>query len=396
MGAPVEILALLGRSRRVPGVTASSSGLDALYRRTFKQVLSLLKRRGIAREADRRDIAQDVYLIAHQKMSALDPKVSRVGWILRTADLEARNQRRKPQEQPYDEEHMMTPAPHSDPETSTLHLAWYREITRGIDPDQLLVFELHELYGSTIAEIALVMERPESTVRTWLANVLEKLTTRAASDRRQGDTPFALLPFGVGAWRGVFDVEPGPGEEEELWGRICREIVSRGAAGAATVGASKAALSASFVGGTAAGVGGTLLVLHLLGGWIAPRGATNDSAPILAAEGMVPAPSGSASALSSSAAPLAAASLSVAPPPSARPAPGLDPDEMRLIQQAHAAHTRGDVHAAQHAIDEHARRFPNGSFRKDRESVQRLINERRGIPSDAPDAGRQRIFGDDE
>lgn len=396
---------------------------EALYHRTARRVWGALGRSGIVREVERRELAQDVFVIAYQKFEAR-PRASEDAWVIAIAKFVARDYRKLRRVQ--EEQPMLDPgavaepaAAGRNPEEIAADRRAYLTLIGALDDDDRIVFEMHEGEGFEAPEIARALAKPEGTIRTQLKRAREKLTAARSRMRAREEHALArlglpaVLPFGAGAWRGagsVFDDAP-PDVGKALWDGVRRAIARHGAtraldhvATAGAVAAAKASM-ASFTGGLLIGgsaVATLALGAHLLTAQpVAPAGPTVigravDSTPaaVVAAN---ETPSATAAPLEArpAAAPLVPVSAAV-PIANASAAPvGIDPEEMRLYQQAVAASRSGNLDAAAAALDEHARRFPRGTFAKDRERMRAAIDGARN--AGAPDGGpSRRPFGADE
>lgn len=408
----------------------AEADFGALYERTSRHVWRTLGRAGVLREVERAELAQDVYLVAHQKRATRNPKVPELAWICAIAWNVAQRHRalaRTQREQPVDEPEIVddTASSSPSPEDAVGQRRRYLRLMEGLRSERRIVFEMYEIDGFTIPEVAGALGVPEGTASTWLraarlelAAAASRMEAREArAEGRAGALPL-LLPFGVGAWRpmaGLFDDAP-PAMQEQVW-RGVRRALDRASVVSAVAGAAggKAAAGVLLGAGFALGgatLGGVLYLLHLLGALPAPLSIVRapDVTPVALASAEVPA----ASAASSAAVAVPAATVAVpaatvavptatgaaAPlPPQVAPG-GIDPEEERLLERAQAAYARGNREAAKAALAEHARRFPPGRAKLGAESdrLRAKLDESGPTPVAPADAGRDphRLLGSDE
>ena len=394
----------------------SDADFNALYERTYGHVWRTLGRAGVLRTAERCELMQDVYLVAHQKRATRNPAASELAWMSTIAWNVARRHRdlmRTRKEQPVDEPDLAedTASDSASTEDIVAQRRRYLLLMQGLAFERRAVFEMHEVDGFTLEEVAGALGIPVGTAKTRLRAAhadLEAAASRmdardAPAEGRAGALPL-LLPFGVGAWRpaaALFDDAPA-GMRERVRREVCRAIdraaVVSAVSGAAGGKAAGVLLGSGFALGGAT-VGGVLYLLHLLA---APPSAQS---PIVRAPGAIPvavAPAevSTASVASSSTSAAPAAIATVAPlPPQAAPG-GIDPEEERLLERAQAAYARGNREAAREALDEHARRFPpwRAKLGAESERLRAKLDAGGTSPTAPADAGRNphRLLGSDE
>jgi RNA polymerase sigma-70 factor (ECF subfamily) len=373
---------------------------DAFYVGTVRYVWRVLGRAGIYREAERQELAQDAYIIAHQKRATRNPAVSErlwVGTIARNLARRFRALERTRKEVLVDEPDKHEPrAPGATPEDTAILRRGYVDVMAELDDQLCEVFELYEVDGFTLDEIAVALDCPQGTVSTRLRRAREQVT--AAHARRSAALPL-LLPFGAGAWaeRGAL-FDDGPADlEARIWRGVSRSLTAASMTGAAAgVVASKAAAGAAFGAGFVLGGGavGLLVALHVFE--VRPTPAP----PIARAPEVVAvAPEAPAASVPSVDVPAATAPAPVAATPlhSGAPAPAtsIDPEEARILGRAQSALTRGNRDAARAALDEHARRFPRGALAAERDRLRAGLD---AATTGQPDAGRapHRLMGTDD
>ncbi|APR82519.1 RNA polymerase sigma factor RpoE [Minicystis rosea] len=376
---------------------------------------NVLGRAGITRDAERRELMQDVYLVAHLTLQKRDVAIPEAAWISAITWNVARDYRalkRVQKEQPVLEpDDVSEPvAEGASPEDIVSQRRAYRAAVGGLSFEDRVVLEMHEIEGYEVPEIARALAIPEGTARTRLRRAREDVS--AAGSRMQAREAHALrrtvmlLPLGIGAWREVlrwFDDAP-DGLEDEAWSGVARAIARHAATssllgvgagiGVAVAGKTMAVAGALFGGSV---VGGAALVLHLVSKEPSlDIGRAVDSAPIVVTQ---PSPAGSVEVVASASAAVSSDAAPAVPSvvaASVRPA-GIDPEELRLYQQALAAVRAGDLDAATGALDELARRFPRGALAGDRERMRAgVAKARTARAADTAAGGSRRLFGSDE
>ena len=366
-----------------PGASASEV-VAALYAEAYPMVSRILGRAGIRRREERAELAHDVFIIALEVYAKRDPAVPILAWLAALTWNVIRNHRaleRVKREAPVDPPEPASGA--ASPEETAGHRRYLLDLLDGLDDERRAVFDMHEIEGFELPEIARArgVSVGTATTRLRLAHkhvkaVAARLEATAARIERRPVVLPALVPFGVGAWRGLgqpFD-DVAPGTERHVWRAICRSLAAglgRGA-GAAVAGKVVAALLGA---GAVAGGGAVFLALSLArplspapppaasisrgvdAVTLAPVGASTSEAP--PARAVSPGVSASSSA-SAVARPGATATAAIK---------AIDPEEERLIQQAQAAFAHKNYDAARDALREHAARFPHGQLVVDRKGL---------------------------
>jgi RNA polymerase sigma-70 factor, ECF subfamily len=404
---------------------------EALHARTFGHVWGILGRAGITRTAERHEVAQEVYLVVHLKLATRNLAAPELAWVgtiawqyaKRYLALE-RTQKEQPMDEPDLQEEAVATGP--SPEEIVGRRRRYHDIVGGLIFERRVVFEMHDVEGFTLPDIASALGITLGTATTRLRLAREYIT--AAASRLEAREAHAegreasplLVPFGLGGWAHVgrlFDDAP-TGAQEHAWRGVRRALArattlgSGAAAGAVAVGKTTAGalLGAAFVLGGAA-VGGALYAFGFLG-------VERESSPAItrvpevvsiASSALAPASvtpvevrasASSAPKLSAPSASFAtAATASAASPPST-----IDPEEERIMAQAHAAYARGNYEATRAALDEHDRRFQGDRAKLAAESehlhekLVAVVDAGVSWPPGAPDAGRNphRLLGSDD
>jgi RNA polymerase sigma-70 factor (ECF subfamily) len=362
---------------RRPSLPAPVEGFAAFHRRTFDHVWRILGRAGIPRPAERCEVAQEVYVVAHLKLATRNPAVPELAWLGAIAWNVGRRYvalHRTQKEQPMDDPELEAEPVGAEPSPEDLvsRRRRYVELMKGVSDDRRVVFEMHEVEGHSLSAIAGALLLPLGTVTTRLrlarediAAALSRMEAREA--RAEGRSAAVLLPFGAGAWypmSGLFDDAP-PGMERQAWRGFGRALARAGAVSGATGGAAAGGMGTGFALGAGA-VGAVVFALRLLAPTKAPAPEISRAPEALSAAPVAVAPTAAATASATAepggAAPLAAPRGATATAAASTPPPGfadrIDPEEERILAKGEAAFMRGQLGAARDALDEHARRFP--------------------------------------
>jgi RNA polymerase sigma-70 factor, ECF subfamily len=409
---------------------------DQLYAETFRRVWGALGRAGIRSEVDREDLAQDIYLAVHENLPKRNPEAPEIAWVLTIADHVASNHRRlkrTQEERPVDDPEAILDKPSEAPPADEVLAARHRyfALVEGMPDDRRRVFELHEVEGFSIPEVAAALGIAEGTAYTRLRLAREHVAAAearlAAREQRPGRRPSSaalLVPFVPGGWlavRGLFDDVP-EGAEQAVRRGVQRTLahaarVAGGAAGAAVAGKAAGALVASKAAalfGSGFGMGGVVVggvVYVLLTAEPAPHAPMPVAVPVRPL--VVAAPAGTASADAPGATPPEVATSTAAASNKAaasRPAVStsatataagsrIDPEEVALISRATVAFARRDRAGVEEALAAHARRFPHGAMAHDREEIRAKLGELGPAGTNkgpTPDGGRGRVFGSED
>jgi RNA polymerase sigma-70 factor (ECF subfamily) len=392
-----------------------SQAIADLYGTHYRMVWGILGRAGVRRTAERCEVAHDVFIVAQQLYPERDPSAPLPAWLAEVAWNVARNFGRLKREASMVQPEVISPA--ASPEDVVVRRDFLVSVLEGLAHDRRVVFDMHEIEGFEVPEIARALGIPVGTASTRLRLAREHVEAAAArlqagAARAEGRSlaSVAILPFGVGAWRPfgqLFEDVP-PDVEQQVWHRICRTIAAGGAVGRAAGVAVAGKVAAMLLGvGAVIGGGAVSLALRVLTP-ASPAAPAIVRAPDVVAVATPPA-SATASAPSALPPPVTAATSS---PGGARSAPsaapsvaGIDPEEARLIQQAQAAFARQDHAAARAALAEHAARFPRGQLVTERKRLLAQIpgGTRDASPGTMPapsapatGSASHRTFGTDE
>jgi RNA polymerase sigma factor (sigma-70 family) len=398
--------------------SAANDDFADFHHRTLGYVLRVLRGVGIHREAERCEVAQEVYFTAYQKRATRDPAVPELLWlgcIARNIGRRYRALARTRKEQPVNEpEDLHEPlALGASPEEAAIGRAQFFALMESLGDDLREVFEMARIDGFTIAEIAAALAKPAGTVSTLLRRANEEieaaLARLAASEQRAHRAMvLPMLPaLGAGDWSGVTRLfeAPAPETEEQVWRGVCRRIASAAVAGSAAAGVSLAAKGALVGSGAVLG-GGAVAAAFLLSLAATPATAPPISrAPEVASVALASTSVTTASATAAPAAPaptLAAAPSSRATAaPAATVAPGLDAREQQLLSQAESAIVAGKLDEARKALADYDRLFPvtRAKLGVDRARIGAKLTAATNQPSaSGPGAGRapHRLMGTDE
>ena len=168
-------------ARQAPEVDAT---FRAIFEANFAYVWNALRRFGIA-DADREDLANEVFFRVFKALDKYDPARPARPWLLAFAARVASEHRRlaRSKHEVLDEA-PDRPAPTSAPENALERSAQRAVLNEGLatlDDDRRTVFVLYELEEMTTSEIARTLEIPEGTVSSRLRTARADL---AAAVRR--------------------------------------------------------------------------------------------------------------------------------------------------------------------------------------------------------------------
>jgi RNA polymerase sigma-70 factor, ECF subfamily len=340
------------RSRRIQAVERPS--FADLYRRHFEFVWRVLWRGGVG-DAQIPDLVHDVFVVVLRKLSTYAHEGPAEGnedqerrWIYRITVYEMKNhrarRRHRREELTESAGEALDPRDEAERVADREHL---RILLNSTTPERATVFELVELEGFTVAEAARTLEVPETTATKRLrlarrdvheaARRLERRERDAGKTRKNG---VYLLPFGVGAWLDLRKLlAPPAGAAAHVWARLRTSLADVDRAGdrpatpprpssrRAPIG-QLLKVTLGYVATAVAGAGAATAVL--LARPTARIAIFRVPGPVVIADADPSPPSG------------APAPSAVAPPPVVLPSGTgtlLDPEELRLLRQAQAAHT---------------------------------------------------------
>ena len=172
---------------RRPSISArpgtGDARLDELFDQHYERLVRSLTVAAGSREAAR-DAVQDAFVTAHLRWRRISHYDDPVGWIRRVAVHDILNGHRSLRRQVAALVRLGTPA--ATDESAAVELR--HDLTaalRLLSPRQRMAVALHHLEGLPVAEIALLMEVAEGTVKTHLARGRQTLTAHLeATDGR--------------------------------------------------------------------------------------------------------------------------------------------------------------------------------------------------------------------
>lgn len=184
-----------------PPKPPAPASFDELFESELSYVWNVLRRLGIA-EADREDLAQEVFVRVHKSLSTYDPSRPRRPWlfafVFRIASDHRRLKRHKVEVAATSDDHQRA-ASDAAPADETLDAARRRHLLHRaldtLDLDKRAVVVLHEMEGMTIPDVAETLGIPVGTAssrlraaRSHLKEVLEKLRTVDSSVATPGSS----------------------------------------------------------------------------------------------------------------------------------------------------------------------------------------------------------------
>jgi RNA polymerase sigma-70 factor (ECF subfamily) len=186
---PAEVLAEAPADASWTDAAAAQLRLRALVERHFDGIHSALRRLGVP-PAELDDCAQQVFVIASRKLTAIEPGREKA-FLLRTAVNVAsharRTQRRRREEPEEGAERQLDPGPSPDEALEQKRLRALLDEALAAMPDELrTVFVLFELEELSTSEIAAVLALPAGTVASRLRRARETFEKIAARLSRRG------------------------------------------------------------------------------------------------------------------------------------------------------------------------------------------------------------------
>ncbi len=200
---------------------------EELYLEHFDLARNAIRRRGVSRPAEIEELAQEVFIIVYRRLPEVDfARGTGKGWIYRIAVNVALNHLRRPITR---REALVDPAEHEtifpEPGNSEARLAdreHLRLLLESTTPERREVYELFEVEGFTLSEVAFALEIPLATADSQLRAARRDM--QAADPRlqqRKTGGRVAILPFGTGAWLHLREItKRPPGAVDRLWERI--------------------------------------------------------------------------------------------------------------------------------------------------------------------------------
>ncbi|MEP7127033.1 MAG: sigma-70 family RNA polymerase sigma factor [Byssovorax sp.] len=200
---------------------------EALYREHFDLARRAIRRMGVRRPAEIEELAQEAFIIVYRRLPEVDfAQGSGKGWIYRIAVNVALNHVHKPINRrevlvdPADQDTIF-PGPANN-EAWLADREHLRRLLESTTPERREVYELIEVEGFTLPEVAFALEILVSTAKSRLQ--LARRDIQAANARiqlRRAGGRAAILPFGAGAWLHLREITSRPpGALDRLWERI--------------------------------------------------------------------------------------------------------------------------------------------------------------------------------
>jgi len=169
----------------VVGTTAP--GLAEVYRCHAGFVWRVLRRLGVA-DAALEDVVHDVFLVVHRRLPEYDGRAALTTWLFGVARGVASNHRRGLARAQRKLSVAPTPSPGEDPELRTEQAqlaAFVRGFLQDLDEDRRLLFELADIEGLKVPEIAEMLGMNLNTAYARLRALREQLS-RALAEREAG------------------------------------------------------------------------------------------------------------------------------------------------------------------------------------------------------------------
>ena len=376
---------------------------EEIFRSTHRYVLGTLWRLGIARECDREDIAQEVFLVVLRRLPDYDPTLKIEAWLAQIAWFKAiqwkqlyRNHREQLRADGVEEDDERDESA-VDPE-AVIHARRYAwALLQTLPNERQIVFLLHEQDGVSVLDIARAFGLPKGTVETRLKLARRDLLATArrlrAQDRSEAGS--RKLPMVIPISAGLLASDPGSlldalrpmpsvpvGAEARLWRHLQHARDGWGGSGrgpgggernppsspprpprlglpsrASLVQAGKALLLAAV--SASAGGGGAYLFL---------RSSPAPTVVVAAAETSPVRVEGSAPVLPEPVAAVDAGSVISAVDAGPEPTDPLDTDAA-LMRRAMAALGDGKPAAALALADRHAKKYPKSRRGQEREAL---------------------------
>ena len=254
-------------------------------------------------------------------------------------------------------------------------------------PERRAMFTLVEMEGYTVGEAASILEITETTATKRLRQAREDVEEAAMKIKQRDEarqttrkSGFYLLPFGVGAWvklRVLMD--PPAGTAERVWQRLQDSIAQLDderdspsnspprppeqppVSPLRSLGGPLKSVLGHLL---SAGVGAALAVWLLWPRPLARIAILQIPVPIPAAVSSTQA--STSPVLNVADLPFVTSLVPATPTAQAR----LDPEEVRMINQAHVAYTGGDLAGTIAALNAYDAQFPEGQFKTDAQALR--------------------------
>ena len=392
-----------GGSRRVQNVDR----LTELYRAYLNLVWRTLRAAGV-RAADLDDMTHDVFLVVRRKLLTSNPvpftpdmrpedyERAWSAWLSRTAFFQANNYHRRAKRHRQD---LMDNVDEfldlRDEAAQCEERDYLLRLLNNTTPERRTVFLLVEMEDYTVAEAASILEITVTTATKRLRQARHDIEAAAVTLRRRDEmrrTPRKsgafLLPFGVGAWvklRVLLD--PPAGTAERVWQRLQESsaqseeepegpsnsppsqppVPPPGARPRAQGGRLKSVLSHLL----AACIGAAIAIWLLWPRAPAKIAVLQMPVPILIPTSSTQTPA--STVLNVADLPFVTSLVSATPSAQVL----LNPEEVRMINQAHIALTGGDLAGTIAALNTYDATFPEGQFKMDAQALRKRARPRR-------------------
>ncbi len=392
-----------GGSRRVQNVDR----LTELYRAYLKLVWRTLRVAGV-RVADLDDVTHDVFLVVHRKLLTSNPvpftpdmrpedyKRAWSAWLSRTAFYQANNYHRRAKRHRQDlmdnVDEIVGPR---DEAAQYEERDYLLQLLNNTTPERRTMFLLVEMEDYTVAEAASILELTVTTATKRLRQARQDIEAAAVTLKRRDEmsrTPRKsgafLLPFGVGAWVKLRVLLDPPAETaEHVWQRLQDSIarLDEEPEGSSSSPPSEATHPAAGFAHSCAwwafevGAQSPALGRHRRGDChVASLAASSSQDRRFADPRSSPGRDELSQAPTSTVLDVADLPFVTSLVPATPTAHAtLDPEEVRMINQAHVAYTGGDLAGTIAALNAYDAQFPEGQFKTDAQALRRRAQPRR-------------------
>lgn len=187
------------RAEKAPGEMASSKGTTAseglsfeqVYDQWFEDVSRWVRALG-ARDADRDDLVQDIFMVVHRRLADFDGQ-NVAGWLYQIARRKVRDYRHLMwikhlfgnTSLPLADQMLQTGQSPLDQLETRQKMQLLEHLLDGLNADQRAAFVLFEIEGSSGEEIARLQGVPVNTVWARIHKARKKLQERAARLEKQ-------------------------------------------------------------------------------------------------------------------------------------------------------------------------------------------------------------------
>lgn len=181
-----------GEASSSPGTPASEGfSFERVYDQWFDEVSRWVRALG-AREADRDDVVQDIFLVVHRRLADFDGQ-NVAGWLYQIARRKVRDYRHLMwikhlfgnTSVPLVDDMLQTGQSPLDQLETRQKSQLFERLLDGLNPDQRAAFVLFEIEGSSGEEIARLQGVPINTVWARIHKARKKLQERAERFEKQ-------------------------------------------------------------------------------------------------------------------------------------------------------------------------------------------------------------------